>query len=180
MRKISVVIFLFCLGFSIFGCSAGEKPVITIGKIKITAAEFNRDFEKSLYAGSPQGEARKRFAEYLIDRKLILREAEREGLDRGQEFLNSVQAFWEQALLKLALDKKIKELSNQIGVSDQEVRVYYEVHKETFSKKDITEVYDQIKLQLFKAKQKEALDKWIGSLRARAKINIDNKFLGSK
>ncbi|MDD2689519.1 MAG: hypothetical protein PHT41_05175 [Candidatus Omnitrophica bacterium] len=178
MRKITGIIFLFCFSFSLFGCSVKEKPAIAIGKIKISVAEFNRDFEKSLYANSPKEEAHKRFAEYLIDRKLILKEAEREGLDKGPEFLNSVQAFWEQALLKLALDKKIKELSSQIGVSDQEVRVYYEVHKETFSRKEVTEVYDQIKLQLFKAKQKEALDKWISALRAKTKISIDNKLLG--
>lgn len=178
MRKIAGIVLIFCLSFFLSACSGKEKPAIIIGDIKISAEEFNEVAGRSLYAGSTKENMRKRFLGFFIDRKLILREAEREGLDRTPEFLTSVHAFWEQSLLKLALDKKIKELSTQINVSDQEVRTYYELHKESFPKKEISEVYDQLKLQLFKAKQKEALDRWISGLRAKTKISIDNKLLG--
>jgi hypothetical protein len=63
-----------------------DENAVVIGKIKISAGEVKDALEKSNYAGESK-EAEKEFLESFIDRKLILKEAEREGLGRVPEFL---------------------------------------------------------------------------------------------
>lgn len=176
-KYVALSMLFFFILFSA-GCTPQEKPAITIGTIKITADEFETAFSKSIYAHNPTEEAKQGFLTTYINRKLILKEAEREGLDKDKEFLTSVQLFWEQSLLKLVLNAKIKEVSAQINIKDEMVQGYFQTHKEEFFEKELPEVYDQIKLELFKQKQKELLDEWINSLHNKTKIEIDYTQLG--
>jgi len=158
-----------------------KKPAIKIGPIEITAQEFNDAFNSSPFARSEDVSAKKKFLENFISRKLILKEAEEEGLDKNPEFLKDVQLFWEQSLLKLMLSRKIKELSSKIKVQEDEIKNYYSAHKnKEFAGKNFAEVYDQIKWLLFNQKQQRALEKWIESLKEKTKINIDYSALGIK
>ena len=107
MNRITVVlpvIILLILG----GCAKKEKPAIEIGEIKVTADEFKEAFRASRFAEYKElGHAD--FLNTFLKRKLILKEAERLGLDKDPEFLKDVQYFWEQSLLKLVLARQSKE-----------------------------------------------------------------------
>ena len=138
---------------------------------------FNKAFSTSSYF---QGDSdlKKEFLEKFISRKLILQEAIRLELDRDPQFLNDVQFFWEQSLLKLALSKKIKELSIDTQVSDQEIRDYYEHSKDVeFIDTELSDVYDQIKWIVLNDKQRVAVSTWSESLRKNINIEIDYKAL---
>lgn len=180
MRKIILAISVFYICFlGLSGCTNQEKAAICIGKINITAKEFEDALSKSPYSGAPQDpETRRKFLDLLVTRKIILKEAERQGMDRDPEFLESVQFFWEQSLLRLVLNKKMGELSGGIRVSEEEVKNYYESRKSEFPGKDLSAAYEQIKLQLFMEKQRQALDEWTQSLRDKACVKIDYKLLG--
>ena len=178
MRKISVAIIVLSFLFTIYGCAPKDKTAVKIGSIEITQKEFETAFKKSSNSINPAKESRKQFLQALISRKLILKEAEKMGLDKDQEFLDSVQIFWEQSLLRLMLNEKIKELSAPIMVTEPEVRAYYEQHKAEFTGKNEADAIKQIALELFKEKQKKALDEWVGSLRKNTKIKVDYKLLG--
>ena len=180
MRKVIMIIFISSFIFLSCSCSPNKKSAITIGNIKITADEFESSFARSIFGKSPSLDNRQKFLRVFIDRKLILGEAQNSRYDRDPEFLEGVQSFWEQSLLKLTLNKKIKELSSEVNVGDQEVVEYYKANKQDFSDKDLAEVYGQIKLQLFKKKQRLALDEWVNSLKKKNKIEIDHKLLGLK
>ena len=111
MYRYIVICVLLCFVLLNGGCAPQEKPAIIIGTINTSAEEFESAFNKSIFARSPTPEVRQGFIDTYIDRKLILKEAEKQGLDKDKDFLASVQLFWEQSLLKLVLNAKIKELS---------------------------------------------------------------------
>jgi len=177
MNKIltlSLMILLFsgCCGLK------QEKAAIKIDGIEITAREFDKAFSLSQFAWKgPDG--RKEFLDTFIQRKLILKEAEKLGLDKDPRFLDDIQLFWEQSLLKLILSKKMNRLSNDIIIDEAEIKDYYRQNKEkSFAGKQPEQVYDQIKLLLFKAKQAKAIGDWVDSLRKQAKTDIDYQSLG--
>ena len=111
MRKYLSALFLILL---ITGCSrqnAHKDILARVNNYEITKEEFNEEFRLSPYAKTGTAAVRKEFLGTLIDRKLILQDAQKKGLDRDVNFLNMIQRFWEQSLLKLAIEKKINELA---------------------------------------------------------------------
>ena len=179
MPKKTILIFLSL--FLLYGCeSANKKPpaAIKIDNIEITAAEYRNAFKDSPYASSVAPDAGKEFLNNYITRMLILREAERTGMDKNPEFLKNVQFFWQQSLIKLVLDKKIKEIALHIKVSDSEVKDYYQANKDAeFKAQDLAAVYDQIKWLILNRKQKALSDDWVNSLHSESKISVNKSLL---
>jgi len=174
-------IFIWLVVSGIFlsaGCAKQEKPAITIGPITLTAEEFDSAYQRA--KGSGGGSAgRKEFLDVLTTRKLVLLEAEILGLDKDPQFLESLQLFWEQSLLKLVLARKLNELSLICKVSDKEISDYYQRHKDSdFQGKELAEVQGQIKTLLYRIKQQLELQRWTTSLRKGTRINIDYGLLG--
>ncbi|MFH1479167.1 MAG: hypothetical protein ABIG92_05290 [Candidatus Omnitrophota bacterium] len=178
MKRISIILLML---FLVSGCglSLEERPAIRIGNIDVSVEEFNRAFESANIAhGGELG--KKEFLDTFISRKLVLKEAEKIGLDKDKDFLGDIQLFWEQYLLKRALSSKTKELSLAIDVTDKEVKDYYNEHRDGFLDKELSGVYDNIKWILLKNKQRDAVEDWAGSLKKKAKIKIDYDLLGIK
>jgi len=178
MSRLILSIFFIFVALVCNSCSPNEKTAIVIDEMKITSKEFDSTFAKSQFAESPTRENRSNFLNYFINRKLILKEAVKTGFDKNAQFLENIQLFWEQALLKLMLTEKMKELSSTIQVAQDEVRNYYESNQTEFGGKTFSEAYDEIRLKIFSERQREALDKWINSLRSKAKIEINHGLLG--
>jgi hypothetical protein len=177
MKKLMVIMGVVLL-LTGWGCAKKEKAAIRIGEIQVTAEEFAEAFKASQFAGAGEA-ARGEFLDTFISRKLILKEAEELGLDKDARFLQSIQLFWEQSLLKLILANKVKELAVTIGVDDREIEDYFQSRKEQdYADKELSEVYEQIKLFLFRQKQARAIQDWVSSLEDKTKIEINYKLLG--
>jgi hypothetical protein len=154
-----------------------EKPAITIGTINITKDEFNKALARYNFDIEPTKETRRTFLDNFINRKLILKEAEKEGLDKKEQFLADVQDFYEQALIKFIFDKKIKELFVSLEIKDAEINSFYNANKDKFGAKDLSSSYADIKMLLLKEKQKKAINDWLDSLRKKTSVKIDYKLL---
>jgi hypothetical protein len=176
MTKVFICFAIFCVFLSA-GCSGKEKPAISIGTIQITASEFEDAYLKTKVSRGTEI-SRKEFLDFLITRKLVLQEAEILGLDKDPQFLESLQSFWEQALLKLVLARKLNEWSLIGKVSEKEIETYYQRHKESdFPGKELSEVRGQIKALLFRIKQQLEIQRWTSSLKRNSSINIDYDLL---
>ena len=106
---------LWCfLALLISGCHgpSSEKVVAQVGNYSITQSEFEDAYKNSTHSPSTPVESRRDFLKNMINQKLILLDAERQGLDRNKEFLKMVESFWQQSLLTMALKEKNKEGSN--------------------------------------------------------------------
>jgi hypothetical protein len=177
MKKTFFIIFVIFL-FVCTGCAKKEKAALKIDKIAISASEFNKAYETSALMGLNTA-GKKEFLELYISRKLILEEAEKMGLDKTPEFLQQIQLFWEQSLLRIMLSRKINELSMELKVWDQEVKDYYEKQKQSlYQDRPLSEVAGQIRVSLLRLKQARALEKWAASLKDKSKITVDYKLLG--
>lgn len=174
-KRIYLLLALFMM--SAAGCEVKEKPVILIDDIQITKAEFEAAFQASRFAAMKDG--REAFLDSYIEKKLILKKAEDMGLDKDPAFLNEIQSFWEKALLKSVLVRKSNELGGLAQISEKEIRTYYDKNREEFfPDKELAEVHDRISWLLLQQKQKRAMEEWVNTLRAKAKIAIDRSRLG--
>ena len=158
------VLFLFLIGalLSVSGCgprsgsdeSPGDSPVVTVNNYTITKDEFESEFKNSSFASVDTPESRQNFLNTLVDRKLLLQYAQPEGLDKEQAFLKTIEKFWEQSLLKVALDRKTREMESQ----SQEEALNWE---------------DKIALEA------KMMNDWMNELRKNARIVIKDAALNS-
>jgi hypothetical protein len=181
MRRFSLVLLIAVF---IFGCTSknNKEIVLKINNYEMTKDEFESAFKDSIYAKVDTPEARKEFLDNLINKKLILQDAEAKNIDKEEDFLRSVEKFWEQSLLKLALERKTKEISGLNQVSDQEIKERYkEIEKNSLNnKRDYQDMYQEIKWQLTREKQSKAMDEWLTNLKNKANIEYNKDILKQK
>jgi hypothetical protein len=170
------MLLIFCAGLFV-GCAKREQAAITIDSITISANEFEEAYQSG-HTVTGRDLSRKEFLDWLISRKLMLKEAETLGLDKEPKFLQGLQLFWEQSLLKFIVARKMNELAIICQVSEKEIIDYYERHKDKdYAGKEIPEVHDQVKLLLFRIKERLELQRWSAFLKRKAKININYNLL---
>lgn len=182
--KIRCIMYMLITGIIIssgFGCAKktpSEQIVIKVNDYTLTTNEFNALFAELKTEDTT--EARKAFLDNLVIQKLILQEAQQEGLDKKEDFLKAVENFWQQSLLKIAVDKKIKEISGSIRVREDEIEDYYNKWKaeNPDNPKTLAELHDLIKLQIMRQKQALILNSWVDELRKKSNIKIDKEAIG--
>lgn len=164
---------------------AKENPfktfAVQINDYSLTAREFDELFlESNAAADTPEGRAE--FLDRLINRKLLLQEGQCRGLDKKKDFLKAIENFWEQSLLKIVIDNKIKEISKDITVTEEEVKASYDrwVKENPGEVKPLQEMRDNIAANLLRAKQSQALNAWVDGLKKKARIKIDKHTIGIK
>lgn len=124
---------LLILGIFIFsGCAKvkpSEKVVATVNGEPI----YLKDFKRELALRVKQNPSFKitpttmnEMMDIMIDKKLIMQEAMKKNLAEEQRFVDTIQAFWEQTLIRDFIDYKNRESENIIYVTNREIRDYYE------------------------------------------------------
>ncbi len=176
-------LFLFLLIF-LLGCNPPPKNKHVLAKInnyEITLDEFNEAFKESPYAYNDSENSKKDFLNNLIYRKLLLQDAQQKGLDRDKSFLKMIEKFWEQSLLKLAIDRKTREVAGTVSVSDKEIEdAYNSMSKEIKAGKTYEQMYQQIKWEITRAKETKALNDWVAWLRKNADIKVNYELLSGR
>ncbi|MCK4463419.1 MAG: hypothetical protein KAU58_03810 [Candidatus Omnitrophica bacterium] len=176
------IILLTALCFSSFGCAKkppSEKVAVKINDYSLSVGEFNELFSESKVSEDTP-KMRGLFVENLISRKLLLQEAQKEGLDKEKDFLKAIEKFWEQSLLTIIVDKKIKESSGDLTVSEQEIQDYYNnwIKLNPDEAKPLDEMRNAMRMLILRRKQALVLNSWIGTLRKDANIKVDKKAVG--
>jgi peptidyl-prolyl cis-trans isomerase C len=101
-----------------------------VGNTTITKADLDREiknlpeFAQKLFAGSGGQE---KFLDELIKKELLYQEALKKGLDKDSDYQKKVEDFRKLTLIGQLLDKEIEAKSK---VSDEDVKDYYEKHKD--------------------------------------------------
>lgn len=161
------------------GCAGdtSKTTAVRINEFIMSADELKERFRDSGYPADKQG--KEKFLENLINRKLLLQEAERMGLDKKPEFLKEVERFWEETLLKEIVDRKSKELAGRVSVNEDEIRAQYEkIVAQGSAEGAYEEMYDRIKWQLLREKQTRVFNEWMKELRESSDIQVRRQALG--
>ena len=167
----------------VFGCSQPpeepKKMAVAINNYEITAQEFEAGFAQSPFASrTDKDQAKEDYLNNLINQKLILQDAQGKNLDKNKEFLQSIERFWEQSLLTVALNTKSKEIAGSAHVTEEEThRIYERRIKEGGYVRSYEQLYPQIKSQAQKQKESQLLNDWVESLRKTAQIKINKNVL---
>jgi len=169
----------------ISACSQGgpEDPrvVADINGFKLTQAEylgqlaaeieFDRDFKLT-------DTAKKEFLAQIIRRELMIQEAQRLKLDRQQKFVQTIERYWESTLIRDLLEIKGAQIDKTTVVSQDEVHSRYELMKtDGEALPPFTDIRERLEAELREEKKAQMLTRWVDSLRANAKVTIDNKLL---
>lgn len=177
MKKALCVLFVLFLT----GCSAGSSPdkkvVAQINKYKMTIEDLKYAFRNAPYDEIEFLETesgKKKYLEGIIEKEVLLQEAQRQGIDREKDFMKSIENYWEQALLRILLERKSKEISNLTTVYDNEIEGYY---KDSGEDLPISKVKNEIRDSIKQKKQTEAMDAWINELKKRSYIKVDESML---
>lgn len=173
---------VYLMVFSCLACCS-PKPVpraaITIDGIGFSVDEFEREFQQSVNAKVNTPDSRKEFLEIYIAKKLVIRAAEKQGIDKDPVFLKEVEDFWQQRLFKLAIDRSSRDMMGQVKVTPEEKTEYYDKYKERYFKdRPFEEVQGDITAVLLKQKRQAGMDEWLTSLRKQMNVKVDYKELG--
>jgi peptidyl-prolyl cis-trans isomerase C len=162
------------------GCSPGtsnpEKKIIAqINKYKMTVEDLRYDLKNFTHdeAGFLKTESgRKQYIDNLIEKEVLLQEAQHKGIDREKDFMKSIESYWEQALLRVLLERKAKEISLSTRVHNSEIEEYYRSSEEALP---FSKVKDEIKNAIKQKKETDAMSAWIEGLKKSSDIKVDKK-----
>ena len=120
---IKVMVALVCLsGLFYCGCKNIEPQgeiLATINGYVLTVDQFKQEIAHSPYATSSVVN-KKDLVDLIIYRELLIQEAQRQGLDRNDDFMRSIERYWKQTLVKEVLKSENQRLGK--STNDQTAR----------------------------------------------------------
>ncbi len=126
MRKYFIIpaVFLVCIASGCC-CKPGNDPlyknkvIARINSYELMASDFEADARLIMtnipLSGDILENAKEKALNEIIIKKILLQEAQKESFDKDSRFMKEIERYWEQALLKLLINKKIDELSGKMS-----------------------------------------------------------------
>jgi len=161
----STILLLSTLGVFGWGCEKKEvvekgKVLARIGDEVITLKDFNEDISRL----SPQVrrrmtrvEEKKKHLDKLVERKLLLQEAERKGLTRDSDIVGKVETYRDRLIVQKLLSSMKKEV---VPVTEEDVKEHYEKNKAQYQTRK------QIKARHILLKDEAEAEKVLGKVKA--------------
>lgn len=124
-KTICLVLAAAALASCLQGCSQQQhkkEALATIGSYSL----YRDDFMSELALYPPeyrQKVTKEQILDGIIQKKILLLEAQRRGLDRDPQFMKMVERFWEQSLLRSLLDARSEEILSDIPETDKDRNV---------------------------------------------------------
>jgi len=120
-------IFIFSLFLS--GCTNNppgtkEKVVARINRFELTVEDFKEEANPLLmkkYSTYPLTKQKDQLLEELITKEVLLQEAQRLNFDKQKAFMKEIEGYWEQALMKSLINRKLQEFSPLVRVNNQDI-----------------------------------------------------------
>jgi len=185
MKKIPV--FPFIIPLLLFFSCTGNKPaddtdvLAEINDYKLTKREFQAQLAAELEMDSDfklTREARDEFLEGIIKKEILIQEASSLNLDKEEQFIRSIELYWEATLIKDLMERKGKEISELIVISQEEVMDRYNsMKKSEVNLPPLEELETMIRNDLKEMKKAEKLKEWINGLRKNAFVRINKQLL---
>lgn len=185
LKIIAIFLLPVVVAYVFYGCtgrkghSPDEKAVLArINDYELTVKDFKDEAEllsPTKYFSGSMDSAKAILLDEMIGKKMLVMEAQRENFDKEESFMKEIERYWEQALLKRLMKKKMKEFSRTITVSDSEAKEEYDrLLKENNGRMESFEkMSPEIRSDLLHRKMQEAFDGWVEELKKKTKVEID-------
>jgi len=179
---VSLASLMLIMTYLFTGCTSTDNEgegriVLQVNNYKMSVEDLryelkNLPFDETGFFKTEEG--RRKYIDRLLEKEILLQEAQRQGLDREKDFMKSIENYWEQSLLKILLERKSKEIFGLVHVYDNEIEEYYRNSGETLP---FSEVTQDIKRVIKQKKETDAMNAWIDELKEHANIKIDERLL---
>lgn len=123
--SMAVVSLVLCCGCARKPVTAGGKVIARINNYDLTEEDFMRGAVYALPDRTldPDNDVMKeQLLDELITQQVLLQEAQRQDFDKDAAFMKEIERYWEQALLKLLIKKKLREITLAIPPLEDEAR----------------------------------------------------------
>lgn len=188
MYSKKILLFVLIVFMCVSGCakskepaSAEDKVIAKINDYKLTVADFNDGLKTTMaqrfLAADPEN-AKKDILEELILRNILIQEAQKENFDKERSFMRQIEKYWEQALVKSLLKKKLQEVSGMIHADKKEITDEYNKMKGGLSAGEqagfpaLETMEGEIRNNILKRKKEAIIEKWVDGLRKKASVSI--------
>ena len=181
IRPSAVLVAAFCMLLVVAGCGGQEgqtgTPLARVNAFTLTLEAFEAELAAEVEL-DPQAKlteaAKTRFLDELIRKQVLIQEARRQGLDRQERFVRTIQRYWEATLIRNLLEQKAEEIGARILVTEEQIAARHrQLLEEDPQTPALADLRDRIIAEL-KARQKTTLlEQWIGQLTADSKIEVD-------
>lgn len=155
----------------------GEVVVARIGEREITMTDLKNEIEKlppSVQTQFKDKEGMFRFLQQYVGTELLYDTALRRGFDKDKDVIDGAFQMKKQLMINKLL---AEEIPQDIEISESEIKLYYDAHKEDFKDKELNEVKSQIELELKREKQQRAYNKLVQKMMEAEKVKIyDDQF----
>jgi hypothetical protein len=177
IRAVIIVLAPFVLLSSCGGKPGDEgKPIAKVNDFVISEDSCRREMAASAYFQPIPGLSyadKKRFVDTQIRKELLIQEATKSGLDKGEAFRQTIERYWEQTLISSLVEQKSKDLEKDILVTQEEIEGRYRALVQ--AKPDLEpleELAPEIGKEIREQKKTKALESWMDGLWAEADIKI--------
>jgi hypothetical protein len=103
-----------------------SRLLAVINNYKMSVGDFYQDvrpiLKNKLLTEDPRKE-KSQILEELIQKEILIQEAQRLNLDKEKDFMREIEQYWKQALIKSLILKKQNEFARQTQVLDNEVKM---------------------------------------------------------
>jgi tetratricopeptide (TPR) repeat protein len=155
----------------------GGVVVARIGEREIFMADLENEIEKLPPSAQAQFRGKKSKLEFLqqyVGAELLYDTALRRGFDNDKDVVEGAFQIKRQLMINKLLTEEIPQ---DIQISETEIKLYFDAHKEDFEDKELNEVKAQIESELKRDKQQEAYGKLIQKMMEAEKVKIyDDQF----
>jgi tetratricopeptide (TPR) repeat protein len=150
----------------------GGVVVARIGNREITMTELEDEIEKLPPSAQTQFKdkaGKLKFLQGYIGSELMYHTALRRGLDKDKEVQDGMMQVRKQLMINKLLSQEIPQ---DVPISENDVKLYYDAHKDEFKDKKPEEVRSQIETELKKMKQQEAYGQLVSKMMEAEKVKI--------
>jgi parvulin-like peptidyl-prolyl isomerase len=126
-----ILLFFICFSFCSGCLKKTKEPVVAwINKYDLRVSEYKETakqlsaYEKGLINKTQEG--KKAFLNQLIDREVLLLEAQKMQLHKDKDFMKQIELFWGESLINELIKRKSKELISKSEVEIKEIDDFYE------------------------------------------------------
>ncbi len=185
MTRFTILWITACLTMSVMSCSQEQSDqeliLAKINEYTLTLNEFNTLLKEELEYNAEfkvDQDAKRAFLDQIITKELLIQEAKRRQLDREDKFVRSIERYWESTLIRDLMAMEGQAIEKRTVVSQEEIETRYdELHQSSPNPPQLTALRDQITQQILEEKKRLSLEDWIGRLKSKAQIRVDEKLL---
>jgi hypothetical protein len=123
-------------------------------------------------------EDKQEFLNRLIRKELLLQEAMRRKLDQREEFVRTIERYWEATLIRDLMSLMGEEVCKRVSITEEQVRARYDEMKAADGGlPEFEEIKEQIGRALLEEEREARLNEWMDKLREEAEVEVNEALI---